>query len=165
MSDPAKREKIDLGAFIGRHSKDIRYPEIKSHAQELRKTHSRVGAIGYCYGGWACFQLAGESENLVDAISTAHPSLATKEEIKGIKKPVQIMAPETDPQFTPEMKQYANETIPTLGVEYDYQYFPGLVHGFAVKGDPNDKAQKKGLERAKNAAVFWFAQHLHGHNE
>lgn len=148
--------------FIGRNSKDIRGPEIFACAKELRQQYKKVGAIGYCYGGWACFQL-GANKDLVDCISMAHPSLCTEDEIKNVSVPVQIMAPETDPQFTPELKEFSNKTIPTLGVEYDYQYFPGLVHGFAVKGDQNDPAQKKGLERAKNAAVFWFAQHLHGH--
>lgn len=74
--------------------------------------------------------------------------------------PVQILSPETDPMFTPELKEYCNQTIPTLGVEYDYQYFPALAHGFAVRGDPKDPAQKKGLERAKSAAVHWFVEHL-----
>lgn len=74
---------------------------------------------------------------------------------------MQILAPETDQMFSPELKTHANETIPTLGVEYSYEYFPGLVHGFATRGDPEDPKQKRGLERAKNAAVFWFVSQLH----
>lgn len=134
-----------------------------SVCKELKSTHKKLGAIGFCYGGWAVFQLAAASnKGLVDVISTAHPSLATKEEIDKIAVPVQILAPENDPQYTPELKEHSNKVIPTLGVEYDYQYFPGVNHGFAAKGDPSDPVQKKALERAKNAAVFWFAQHLHG---
>ena len=78
-----------------------------------------------------------------------------------ISVPVQICAPETDHIYTPELKEYSLKVLPTLGIEFDYQYFPGLVHGFAVRGDQNDPKQKKGLERAKNAAVYWFMQHLH----
>jgi len=76
---------------------------------------------------------------------------------------VQILAPEHDPVFTPELKAHANSVIPTLNVEYDYQYFPGLKHGFSTRGDQSDPKQKQGLERAKNAAVGWFAQMLHLH--
>lgn len=161
FDDPQKRDAFDVMAFIGRHSKEIRFPEIKSFAEALRKDFKKVGAIGFCYGGWAVFQLGAKGANLVDAISMAHPSLATKEEIANVAVPVQILAAETDPTLTPELKTYCNETIPTLGVEYDYQFFPGLVHGFATRGDVNNAKQKRGLERAKNAAVYWFVQQLH----
>lgn len=160
LEDPKRREAFDLMGFLGRNSKDVRFPEITAVAKELKSQYKKVGAIGYCYGAWACFQLGSKENKLVDAISMAHPSLCTKEEIQSVAVPVQILAPETDPQFTPELKAFANETIPTLGVDYDYQYFPGLVHGFAVRGDQSNPAQKAGLERAKNAAVHWFAQQL-----
>jgi len=161
MEDPKKREAFDIMAFIGRNGKEKRFPEMVAVTKELKSKHKKIGAIGYCYGGWAVFQLGAKGMNLVDAISTAHPSLATKEEISNIGVPVQILAPETDQMLTPELKEFCNSTIPTLGVEYDYQYFPGLSHGFAARGDPSNPAEKKGLERAKNAAVHWFAQHLH----
>lgn len=77
--------------------------------------------------------------------------------------PVQILAPEHDDMLTPELKAHANKVIPSLNVEYGYQYFPGLQHGFAVRCDESDPKQKQGLERAKNAAVGWFTQMLHLH--
>lgn len=82
-------------------------------------------------------------------------------EIDDISVPVQILAPQHDPIFTPELKAYCNKVIPQVNVEYDYQYFPNLAHGFATRGDPKNPVQKKGLERAKNAVVSWFLQHLH----
>jgi hypothetical protein len=102
-----------------------------------------------------------QSNPVVDCISMAHPSLVNKQEIEAVGVPTQILAPETDTQLTPELKEFCNKTIPALGLEYDYQYFPGLVHGFATRGDMTNPLQKKGLERAKNAAVHWFLQHLH----
>lgn len=104
-----------------------------------------------------------QGHNLVDCISTAHPSLLTEEEIDAVSVPVQILAPEYDPALTPELKAYANKVIPSLNLEYNYQYFPGMIHGFATRGDPKNPKQKQGLERAKNAAVGWFAQMLHLH--
>lgn len=205
-------------AFIGRNSKEIRWPEIKSAAQTLRKDYKKVGAIGFCYGefltfplfpsiaspqagdnlialsirrspeigedqwcgfneerehdeltlppgGWAVFKLgAKENNNLVDCISTAHPSLLDKAEVDAVGVPVQILSPEHDQMYTEELKAYTNKVIPSLGLEYDYQYFPALAHGFAARGDPKDAAQKKGLERAKNAVVQWFNEHLHDSN-
>lgn len=37
-------------AFIGRNNKDIRYPEMVKVAEELKKNHKKIGAIGFCYG-------------------------------------------------------------------------------------------------------------------
>ncbi|MCJ1307918.1 hypothetical protein MMC25_001566 [Agyrium rufum] len=159
--DPAKMKALDLASFISRHSKAIRGPEIVACAKSLKSSYAKVGAVGYCYGGWACAQLAANGNDLVDCISIAHPSLLTKEEIDKLGKPVQILAPETDPQLTPELKEYCNRVIPGLGIGYQYDYYPGLVHGFAVKGDPKDVKQRDGMERAKNATVGWLNQWLH----
>jgi len=161
MEDPEKRKNFDIMAFLGRNGKEVRYPEMEKVVKEMKSKHSKNGAIGYCYGGWAVFQLGAKGKNLLDAISTAHPSMATKEEIANLGVPTQILAPETDQMYTPELKAYSNETIPTLGIDYDYQYFPGSTHGFAVRGDQSDPAQKKALERAKNVSVSFFNQYLH----
>lgn len=152
---------LDFPGFIGRNSKEIREPEIFACAKALKSQFKKVGAIGYCYGGWGCFRLAAKGNNLLDCVSVAHPSLLEKTEIDALGVPTQILAPETDPQLTPELKEYCNKVIPGLGISYQYDYYPGLVHGFAVKGDPKDGKQKEGLERAKNAAVAWFKEYLH----
>lgn len=97
----------------------------------------------------------------MDCISTAHPTDLEEEEIRSVAVPVQIMAPEMDPKFTPELKAFSNATIPTLNVAYDYQFFPGLAHAFAIRGNPQDPQERKGMARAKDAAVYWFRLWLH----
>jgi dienelactone hydrolase len=147
--------------FVGRHSKEIRGPQMFELARELKTRHPKVGAVGYCYGGWAVFQLGANGNHLVDCISTAHPSFLTTREIEDSSVPVQIIAPENDHQLTPELREFCNKTIPALGLHYAYEFFPGLGHGFAIRGDPSDPVQKKGFERAKSAVVYWLGQHLH----
>ena len=144
-----------------RHGKEQRRDSIFATAREIRKNHGRVGAIGFCYGGWAVFQLGATEHNppenpLVDCISTPHPSWLSREEIQAVGVPVQIQAPEFDPAFTPELKEFANKTIPTLGVPYEYAYFPGVAHGFAVKVDLKDKKGRAAMRRGMAAAVYWF---------
>lgn len=160
MSDPEKSKNFNLGEFIGRNSRKIRWPEIKQHAQTLKAKYPKVGAIGFCYGGWAAFQL-GADPSLVDAVSTAHPSLLEHSDIDNVKVPVQLIAPENDFTFTEELKKYSQEALPKTGVPWEYVYFPGLQHGFAARGNPNEKKQKEGLERAKRSAVSWFNEWLH----
>ena len=160
LEDPELRKTFSIPEFIGRHSKDIRWPSILESAKLLKSQYPKLGAIGYCYGAWAVFKLAADS-SLIDSATVAHPSLLEKSEIDGLKVPTQILAPEHDHAYTPELKEYSNKVIPTLNIPYDYVYFPGVAHGFAARGDPNNPTQKQALERAKRAAVNWFNEWLH----
>jgi dienelactone hydrolase len=162
IDNPAEWGKLDLPGFMGRNSKSVRGPEIVAFTRHLRTLHRRIGVIGFCYGGWAVFHLGVKSNEprLVDCISAAHPTFLEKDEMLNVGVPVQIMAPETDPQFTEELKAFAVSEIPKLGLPFDYQYFPGLEHGFSVRGNLKDEAEVKGLERAKRAAVAWFKEWL-----
>jgi dienelactone hydrolase len=135
--------------------------------------------MDHSFGGWAVFRLgaqvylpngtvkeakdAGNAEGaipLVDAISTAHPSWLTKEDIAGTRVATQLIGPEHDMQLTPELKQFANETIPTLGVEYEYRYFPGQIHAFATKAEEKVPGEKQAANRAAKAVTGWFLQIL-----
>lgn len=59
MRDPEKLKAFDVGAFLGRHNKAKRGPEVFAAAKALKAElgYKKVGAIGFCYGGWAAFQL------------------------------------------------------------------------------------------------------------
>ncbi|KAH6971253.1 putative hydrolase [Ilyonectria sp. MPI-CAGE-AT-0026] len=161
LLDQSRYNELDLGAFLKRNSKAVREPEIIRFAESLKLSYSRIGAIGYCYGGWGVFRLAAKGKHLVDCISTAHPSMLEKHDIANINVPTQIIAPEFDHMFTEELKAYSLQVLPKTGVAYDYQYFPGLEHGFAIRGDPRKNGEREGMERAKNAASLWFRQWLH----
>ncbi|GLA17249.1 hypothetical protein AnigIFM62618_004380 [Aspergillus niger] len=163
LLDETRWNELDLPGFLSRNTKLIREPEIFACATALRIEHgyTSLGAIGFCFGGWAVFRLGAKDVRLVDCISTAHPTFLEPEEIRQVDVPVQIMAPEHDPQFTQELKALSNEVLPMLGVPYDYQYFPSLTHGFATRGNLNDREEMLGAERAKDAAVLWFRHWLH----
>ncbi|KAG9866686.1 alpha/beta-hydrolase, partial [Aureobasidium melanogenum] len=49
LEDPEKRKNFDIMAFIGRNSKEIRFPEITANAKELKSNYKKVAAIGFCY--------------------------------------------------------------------------------------------------------------------
>lgn len=50
-------DEVDLPAFLTRNSREIREPEIFAAAKELRGKYGKVGAVGFCWGGWAAFRL------------------------------------------------------------------------------------------------------------
>lgn len=149
-----------MPGFIGRHSKEKRWPKIKAFAQTLKSQYPKVAAIGFCYGAWACFYLARDP-SLIDAITVAHPSLTTKEDYDSAKVPVQILAPEHDHAFTEELKKHSCEALAKAKVPFEYVYFPEVKHGFAIRGDPNNPTQKNALERGKRCAVNWFNEFVH----
>ncbi|KAF5009945.1 hypothetical protein FDECE_3851 [Fusarium decemcellulare] len=154
--------EMDMAGFLGRNSRDIREPEIFAFAKSLREKYAKVGAIGFCYGGWAVFRLGAKEHEppLVDCVSAGHPSLLKAEDIDGVNVPVQILAPEIDPVYSAELKLYTFQHLQAVGLPFDYQHFPGVVHACLVRGDPEKTGERAALERGKNAAVAWMRQFL-----
>lgn len=155
--------EIDIPGFLKRNPREIREPEIFDCARALRQKHKKVGAVGYCYGGWAVLRLGAKEHHqtpLVDCISLGHPSLLIKKDIDEVAVPVQILAPEIDPVYTPELKLHSFETIQKLGVPFDYQHFPVVEYSCFIRGDINKAGEREAMTRGKNAAVGWFRQFL-----
>jgi dienelactone hydrolase len=156
-------DEVDLMGFLTPNSREIREPEIFEAARLLRQKHRKVGAIGFCYGGWACFRLGAKEHQppLVDCISMGHPSLVVKKDIEDCAVPVQVLAPEIDEAYPAELKTYTFETVMKNGVYLDYVHFPGVEHGCLTRGDASVKGEREAMARAKNAAVSWFKQFLY----
>ncbi|KAK2468897.1 hypothetical protein H9L39_19489 [Fusarium oxysporum f. sp. albedinis] len=144
LSDKSRAGEFDLGAFLNRNSKALRKPELVKFAESFRSSFSRIGAV---------FNLEAKGQNLVDCISTAHPSLLEKEEIAHIGVPTQILAPEFDHVFTPELKAYTLEVLPKTGVAYAYQYFSGLEHDFAIRGDEGKTRREGGYGKSQKCSI------------
>ncbi|KAF3064290.1 Protein AIM2 [Daldinia childiae] len=154
---------FDFGGFMVRNSREAREPEIFAVAKALRQKHKKIGAIGYCFGGWGVFRLGAKEHSppLVDCISTGHPSLLTKKDIEEVAVPVQLLAPEHDIMYSEELKNFTFEKVPKLGIEFDYRHYPGVVHGALVRGSEKEPGELLAMVRAKNDAVNWFNQFLH----
>lgn len=97
----------------------------------------------------------------MDCISAGHPTWLTTKDIDEVSVPVQILAPEIDPVYTPELKLHSFQTIPKLGIPFDYQHFPGVEHACFTRGDSEKVGEREAMVRGKNAAVGWFKQFLH----
>ncbi|KAF2170326.1 hypothetical protein M409DRAFT_64109 [Zasmidium cellare ATCC 36951] len=144
------------------NSREIREPEIFACARKLRSEYKKVGAVGFCWGGWAVFRLGAKGNNLVDCVIAGHPSILKKEDIDNVDVPVQLLAPEHDPPFSPELKDHFWRVTQARGdLAFDYQHFAGMAHGALVRGDEEKPGEQRAMTRAKNAAVGWFAEWLH----
>lgn len=67
---------------------------------------------------------------------------------------------EIDSAFTAKLRHESEETLTKTGQEWQINLFSGVVHGFAVRGDPKDPKQKWAKEQAFCQAVTWFDRHL-----
>ena len=118
--------------------------------------------MGFCFGGWAVFRLGSREHQppLVDCIVAGHPSFLAKKDIDSIAVPVQILAPEFDPCYTPKLKMYSLETIENIGVPFDYQHFSGAEHACFIRGDPEKAGEWEAGEKGKRVAVKWLRRFL-----
>ena len=162
--------ELNLDAYLAANSREVRSPEILACARHLRGQYSRVGAIGYCYGGWAGFHLASETLNpannaqqpLLDCLVIGHPSLLTEIDIDAVspRVPVMVLAPEVDAMYTPFLKANTLRVLPEKGVPFVYRHFPGVEHNCFVRGDPEREGERDAMERGLGAAVGWLREWL-----
>ncbi|KAH8882881.1 dienelactone hydrolase [Thozetella sp. PMI_491] len=158
--------EVDMKTFTANNSRDVREPEIFECARALRAKYAKVGAVGYCFGGWAVMRLGAKEHQppLVDCISAGHPTWLSKKDIDEVAVPVQLLAPEIDETYTHELKMYTFEKLLNGGlanVPFDYQHFPGVQHACMTRGDPTVPGERDAMARGKDAAVSWFNQFLH----
>ena len=141
---------------------DVYEDRIFNFARLLRTRFRRLGAVGFCFGGWAVLRLGSREHKspLVDCITAGHPSFLTEKEIGDVDVPVQILAPEFDPCYTAELKVHSLETISKLGVPFDYQHFAGVEHACFVRADPEIPGEWEAGERGKVAVVGWMTRFL-----
>jgi len=111
---------------------------------------SKIAAIGYCFGGSTCLQLAYSGADL-KAVATFHAALPTPsaDDAKAIKAKLYI-AHGADDFFIPEKSITAfKEGLDAAKVKYTFESFPGVVHSFTVPGA--EKLNIKGMKYDKAA--------------
>lgn len=111
---------------------------------------SKLAAIGYCFGGSTCLQLAYSGADL-KAVATFHAALPTPtpEEAKAIKAKLYVAHGADDPFIPKEAVTAFREALDKAGVKYTFEAFPGVVHSFTVPGA--DKHMIKGMKYDKAA--------------
>jgi dienelactone hydrolase len=111
---------------------------------------SRIAAIGYCFGGSTCLQLAYSGADL-KAVATFHAALPTPspEEAKAIKPRLLICNGADDTFISEKSINNFKEALDKAGAKYVFENFRGAVHSFTVPGA--DKEGLKGMKYNKDA--------------
>jgi len=117
---------------------------------------------GYCYGGKVGFYLAFDHK--VKALAVHHPSLldvpSDLEKLKASAVPTLFNVNEHDSQFDPTKQAIADRLFEGQSGTYRKEYFPGMNHGFAVRGDMSKSAEKESKEKAFENVVGFFKEKL-----
>jgi dienelactone hydrolase len=111
---------------------------------------TKIAAIGYCFGGSTCLQLAYSGADL-KAVATFHASLPTPtpEDAKSIKAKL-LICNGADDTFIPEKSiTDFKSALDKASAKYTFVNFPGAVHSFTVPGA--DKENLKGMKYDKDA--------------
>ena len=105
---------------------------------------TRLAAIGYCFGGSTCLQLAYSGADL-RAVATFHAALPTPtpEEVKALKAKI-LVCHGADDTFVPKKAvDNLQAALKDGGKELRLESYPGVVHSFTVPGA--DKHMIKGM--------------------
>jgi dienelactone hydrolase len=111
---------------------------------------SKLAAIGYCFGGSTCLQLAYSGADL-KAVVTFHAALPkpTTEEAKAIKPKLLVCHGEADFFIKPEDVKAFRDALDAAKVKYEFVGYKDVFHSFTVPGA--DKHMIKGMKYDKTA--------------
>lgn len=139
-----------LGPWLGNNNSPAeKFPLIKDFVASLRAdpAHKSIGAVGFCWGGWAAVQLThAASGPLVDASVSCHPaSLAIPEDIENVEKPLSIHIGDSD-DFIPLSECEKIQEVFKHKPNCSINVYKDQVHGFAARGDLTVEKDRKAKE-------------------
>jgi dienelactone hydrolase len=110
----------------------------------------KIAAIGYCFGGSTCLQLAYAGADL-KAVATFHAALPkpTEAEAKAIKPKLLICHGDADFFIAPEAVKAFRDALDAAKAKYEFVGYKDVVHSFTVP--EADKANIKGMKYDKAA--------------
>jgi len=109
-----------------------RFLAAKKVLQDFRYTDpTRIGAIGYCFGGGVVLQMAREGVDL-DGVVSFHGSLATKSPAKPgqVKAKILVLTGGDDPFNPPEEVEKFRKEMEAAHADFRIVVYPGAKHSF-----------------------------------
>ncbi|RKL36643.1 hypothetical protein BFJ72_g8192 [Fusarium proliferatum] len=156
--------------FTIRNKPQKRYPGIRQFMDDLRCNEAvdlKVGVVGFCWGAYGITHLAhGEvaanGKTIIDAAFTAHPSeIEVFKDIEPVKLPYSLAIGDVDFALPLKEVHKAAEILEAKrDIDTEVVVIPHAKHGFAVRGNPNNKEEKEMADQAEDQVVRWFTKHL-----
>ncbi|MCB0285417.1 MAG: dienelactone hydrolase family protein [Calditrichia bacterium] len=114
---------------------------------------SKIGAIGYCFGGGVVLHMARAGMPL-DAVVSFHGSIATQNPAKegDVKAAILVCNGADDPFVTAEQIDAFKAEMEAAGADFKFVNYPGAVHSF-TNPDADANGQKFEMPLAYNKAA------------
>ncbi|WAQ90330.1 hypothetical protein PtA15_12A319 [Puccinia triticina] len=151
-----------------RHGPEQVLPLIESVIKNLTDQGvKRFAATGYCFGGKYVF--LSSDRNWIQVGSTSYPSLLqVPDDLLELrdksKAPLLINSCEIDPQFGADAQQRSDELLGDGQYKPGYKrtYYPGASHGFGIRANLSNPAEKQAFDDSYKQIVTWFVKFTHG---
>ena len=103
---------------------------------------SKIAAIGYCFGGWVCLELARSGKPAAGVVGF-HCSLdaVNPDDAKNIKGRVMVLNGADDPFVPTESVAAFMKEMQGSGARYEYIAYPDAVHSYTQPMAGNDKSK------------------------
>ena len=122
---------------------------IKSHT----RSNGKLGAIGFCFGGYIVNYLAAVDSHLIDAGVPFYGTPAAKELRKNIKAPLMIHLGELDKRVNASWSEYEAD-LTANNVDYVMHMYANAKHGF--HNDSTGRYDKNNAELAWSRSLSFF---------
>lgn len=130
-------------------------------AAQFLKSHSlsngKLGAVGFCFGGYMVNYLAAIDSNLLSAGVPFYGTPAVQELRKNIKAPLMIQLGELDARVNKSWPQYEKD-LKAVGSEYTMHMYENSKHGF--HNDSTARYDEKNAELAWQRTLTFFNNKL-----
>lgn len=136
-------EDFDLvNGWLPKHMAEFTQPDVDKVVDAVYEQYNPQFAmsIGFCFGAKYAIRSLGNGK--VKAVSVFHPSWVTIDEVKRIRGPLLITAPDDDLIYTTSLRRKTEDALKELGetrgIKYRQNLVYGIGHGFASRGDISD---------------------------
>jgi dienelactone hydrolase len=136
----------------------------------------KIGVAGFCWVGKYNILLAhnnpecrvpgsgaemGKSRSLVDEAFLANPSgVSALGDFEKVTVPLSTAVGDADMMTNIKQVQQSKAILEKKDICHEVVVYQGVMHGFAVRGDPKDPKQKDMGEKALLQVIGWFGKRL-----
>ena len=125
--------------------------------QNHESTSDKIGAVGFCFGGYVVNMLAAAVPDVLSAGVPFYGTPAAKELRKNIKAPLMIQLAELDTRVNASWPEYEKD-LKTAGVDYTLHMYPGVNHGF--HNDSTGRYNEEAANLAWSRTLDFFTKNL-----
>ncbi len=127
------------------------------YLEGLDSTTDKLGAVGFCFGGYIVNMLAATLPDHLDAGVPFYGTPAAEELRDRIRGPLMIQLAELDTRVNASWPGY-QEDLDRLGAPYTMHMYPNANHGF--HNDSTARYDEESAELAWDRTLAFFREHL-----